>query len=72
LLSGPNTALWTYPGCLSCITDGMPSTQLSVLYDTDGLATQSTLSTGTAVTWSLTVQDDVLLNLATYQVSYTP
>jgi hypothetical protein len=68
---GPNP-VWNYPGCVTCITQGMPATTTSVAYNTDGLATLSPLVTGTSYLWALTVQDDNLYNEATYTANYTP
>ena len=50
---------------------GMPSTQLSVLYNVNGGATKSALTTGVTYSWRVTVID-AAGNSAVYQVSYTP
>lgn len=62
-------ANWYYPNN----GGGLPSSTLSVVYDVDGSATKSTLTTGVGYTWQLTVQDQDLKNTATFQApTYTP
>ncbi|MFH0888407.1 MAG: fibronectin type III domain-containing protein [Planctomycetota bacterium] len=58
--------IWDYPKD----TD-MPSSQTSLVYNVDGRAYQSTLTTGTTYNWSIRVQDGQG-NSASQQVSYTP
>ncbi|HUX72300.1 MAG TPA: carboxypeptidase regulatory-like domain-containing protein [Steroidobacteraceae bacterium] len=61
-------ANWNYPQnkCL-------PSTTLSAVYDSDGSASKSTLTTGVSYLWQITVEDEQLKNTATYQApAYTP
>ena len=60
-------AYWWYPQ-----NSGLPSTTTSVLYNADGLATGTALTTGTAYTWQIQVQD-ANRNLGTLQAApYTP
>jgi hypothetical protein len=63
-LSGSG-ANWYYPS-----RSDMPSTQLSVQYNTDGNASPSSLVNGSTYGWAITVQDQDS-NLATVQASYT-
>ena len=61
-------ANWQYPQ-----NNGLSSSTLSAIYDVDGSATKSTLTTGVAYNWQVTVQDKATKNTATYQAPpYTP
>jgi len=65
---GPDTS-WNYPQQVN----GLPSTTLSVVYDSDGSASLSSLTTGNTYTWDVVVQDQVTGNMATLQApAYTP
>ena len=58
---------WSYPSN----SVGMPSTQLSVLYNFDGGASKSSLTTGVMYNWQIEVRD-AAGNQAAYQTTYTP
>ena len=58
---------WYYP----TQTNGMPSSQLSVVYNVDGTANPAQLVTGTTYIWNISVQDSNHNN-ASWQSSYTP
>ncbi len=61
--------VWNYPNNGS----GLPTTQLNVVFDVDGSASQSALTTGTGYTWSVIVRDPTTTNQAQYQApTYTP
>ncbi|MDI6788353.1 MAG: hypothetical protein QME51_08275, partial [Planctomycetota bacterium] len=63
-----NTQIWEYP---SDEAGTMPSSQLSVLYNYDGQASQPTLTAGVTYRWKIRVNDDKG-NEATIEVTYTP
>lgn len=58
--------IWQYPS-----NGDMPSTQLSVSYNADGMATQPTLTTGVTYAWSISLMD-VQGNSAQQTVEYKP
>ena len=58
--------VWSYPN-----KGDMPSAQTSVQYNTDGSANPSSLVSGTAYNWQVSVQD-ANGNQAQYQSAYTP
>jgi hypothetical protein len=64
-----NQHIWSYKGGHG--SNGLPSTTTSVVFNTDGKASQSMLTTGTKYSYSVTVTDNAG-NSATYVVSYTP
>jgi len=67
-LYGPDDS-WNYPQH----TEGTNFTATSVVYDTDGSATNPGLTTGVAYSWQVTVEDRDLGNSGTYQAApYTP
>lgn len=64
--AGGGGNIWQYP-----MDGGMPSTQLSVVYNVDGNASQPSLTTGTTYVWSISVID-ANGNQAQKQVEYKP
>ena len=58
--------VWNYPQ-----DNGMPSTQLSVVYNFDSRANPASLVTGTMYNWTISVRD-ANRNEAQWQSSYTP
>ncbi len=64
-----NQQIWFYKGQHD--GNGLPSNVTSVVYNTDGHASQPTLTTGIKYAFSVTVTDN-LGNSATFVVSYTP
>jgi hypothetical protein len=61
---------WEYNGGNN--SNGIPSTQLNVMFDVDGSANpSSSLTTGTTYNWRVTVQDDNG-NTAQFQTTYIP
>jgi hypothetical protein len=65
--------LWVSPQGGGTIWDlwGIPSTQLSVVYNSDGTASQASLTPGTTYTWYLGV-NDAYGNNAALQIEYRP
>ena len=71
-LSNANNARenWNYNGGNN--SNGIPSTQLNVMFDVDGSANpSSSLTTGTTYNWRVTVRDDNG-NSAQFQTTYIP
>jgi len=64
-----NQQIWFYKGQHD--GNGLPSNVTSAVYNTDGHASQASLTTGTKYAFSVTVTDN-LGNSATFVVSYTP
>jgi hypothetical protein len=64
-----NQQIWNYKGGND--GNGLPSTITSAVFNSDGKASQSSLTTGTNYAFSVTVTDNQG-NSATYVVSYTP
>ena len=61
--------IWHYKG--GSDSNGLPSTTTSVTFNTDGKATQSSLTTGTTYNWSVTVID-ANGNTGTFTTTFTP
>jgi hypothetical protein len=59
--------LWQYPQ-----DNNMPSSQLSVPFNTDGSASSGALTPGVQYSWGITVNDEVTRNSSTYNVDFTP
>ncbi len=64
-----NQQIWNYKG--GSDGNGLPSTVTSAVYNSDGKASQSTLTTGVKYAFSVSVTD-TLGNTASFTVSYTP
>jgi hypothetical protein len=64
-----NQQIWSYKGGND--GNGIPSTTTSALFNSDGNASQASLTTGVKYAYSVTVTDS-LGNSASYVVSYTP
>jgi hypothetical protein len=60
---------WCYSGGKN--SNGIPSSQTTVVFDVDGSASSSSLTSGTTYNWSVQVQD-ANGNTAQEQVNYTP
>jgi hypothetical protein len=60
--------VWNYPNGV-----GMPSTQLNVVYDVNGTASQPSLTPGSSYNWAIVVTDPTTRNQSQLQApAYTP